>query len=128
MAAKRPAAIDAGLHFGLRHRWYPIFESKDLRTGTPVGIKRLGEELATYIACCRADRLANSDLARALSHRYQHDVHHSDAADQQSNRSNHEHEDENQTADFVPQIQKIIRREKREIIRLAAGKAALAAQ
>ena len=30
---KRPAAIDAGLQLGLRNRWYPIFESKDLGSG-----------------------------------------------------------------------------------------------
>ena len=48
VAAKRPAAVDAGLQFGLRNRWYPIFESRDLTPRTPVGIKRLGEDLALW--------------------------------------------------------------------------------
>jgi len=36
-APKRPA-IDSGLQFGLRNRWYPIYESRDLGTGKPVAL------------------------------------------------------------------------------------------
>jgi len=46
MATRRTAAIDAGLQFGLRNRWYPVYESADLGHGKAIGIKRLGEELA----------------------------------------------------------------------------------
>src|SRR5439155_328581 len=41
-------AVDAGLQFGLRNHWYPIFESRDLPLGKPIGIRRLGEDLALW--------------------------------------------------------------------------------
>jgi phenylpropionate dioxygenase-like ring-hydroxylating dioxygenase large terminal subunit len=48
VVTKRPAAIDAGLQLGLRNRWYPIFESRDLGSGKAIGIRRLGEDLALW--------------------------------------------------------------------------------
>src|ERR1051325_734044 len=45
---RRATAIESGLQFGLRNRWYPIFESRDLAGGRAIGIKRLGEELALW--------------------------------------------------------------------------------
>ena len=44
----RRLAIDSGLQLGLRNRWYPIYESRDLAAGKPVGIRRLGEDLALW--------------------------------------------------------------------------------
>src|SRR5499427_8804986 len=46
--ARRGTAIEAGLQFGLRNRWHPVFESRDLPTGKPVAIVRLGEQLALW--------------------------------------------------------------------------------
>src|SRR5207237_5697997 len=39
-AQRRAPAIEAGLQFGLRNRWYPVFESRDLPGGKAIGIKR----------------------------------------------------------------------------------------
>src|SRR5262245_20589187 len=44
----RRLAIDSGLQFGLRNRWYPVFESRELGPGKPIGIRRLGEDLALW--------------------------------------------------------------------------------
>ena len=46
----------------------------------------LDEELAHDVTAARADRHAQADLARALGHRQQRDVHDADAADQQRHR------------------------------------------
>ncbi len=43
----------------------------------------LGQELLQHVALARAHRHADADLARALGHRHQHDVHHADAAHHQ---------------------------------------------
>src|ERR1700687_1018888 len=43
--------------------------------------QRFGEELQRDIAPCRADRLADADLARALADRDEHDVHDAYTAD-----------------------------------------------
>ena len=45
---------------------------------------RLDQELHQHLAGFGADRQADADLARALGHRDQHDVHDADAADQQA--------------------------------------------
>ncbi len=49
-AARRPQRIgvDQGLQIGLRNRWWPVFESADLRGDKPVGIRRLGEDLVLW--------------------------------------------------------------------------------
>src|ERR1700704_4957763 len=57
MATRRTAAIDAGLQFGLRNRWYPVYESADLDHGNAIGIKRLGEELALWRDASRRPHL-----------------------------------------------------------------------
>ena len=44
---------------------------------------RLDEELDQDVRLAGADRLADADLARPFGHRYQHDVHDADAADQE---------------------------------------------
>ncbi|MBV8086014.1 MAG: aromatic ring-hydroxylating dioxygenase subunit alpha [Chloroflexi bacterium] len=41
------AGAEEGLQAGLRNRWWPVFESKDLR-GVPVAIRRLGEDLVLW--------------------------------------------------------------------------------
>ena len=46
----------------------------------------LDQELREDVAPPRADRLADADLARALGHRHEHDVHDADPADEQRDR------------------------------------------
>ena len=46
----------------------------------------LDQELQQHLALQRADREADADLARALGHRHEHDVHDADAADEQADR------------------------------------------
>ena len=45
---------------------------------------RFEEELTDDVALARADCFSNADFARALGDAHQHDVHHADAADQQT--------------------------------------------
>ena len=80
------------------------------------------------VATLGADSLANADLPSAFRDAHEHDVHHADASDNQAYRSDCEHQNENQAADLVPQIEKIVRSEERKIIRFVIRKAALAAQ
>lgn len=40
--------VDEGLQAGLRNRWWPVFESADLRADKPVAIRRLGEDLVLW--------------------------------------------------------------------------------
>ncbi len=51
------------------------------------------QELADDVALPRADGAAHADLARALEHAGQHDVHDADAADQQRDRRDGHHHD-----------------------------------
>src|SRR5207245_3762579 len=86
------------------------------------------QELRQNVATLGADSLANADLPSAFRDAHEHDVHHADASDNQAYRSDCEHQNENQAADLVPQIEKIVRSEERKIIRFVIRKAALAAQ
>jgi len=40
--------VDEGLQTGLRNRWWPVFESANLRSDKPVAIRRLGEDLVLW--------------------------------------------------------------------------------
>ena len=53
------------------------------RAGGDGDDRRLEDQLHEEIAMRRAERLAQADLAGALGHRDQHDVHHADGADRQ---------------------------------------------
>ena len=46
----------------------------------------LDQKLGQHLAFQRADREPDADLAGALGHRYQHDVHDADAADEEADR------------------------------------------
>src|SRR5438270_7545885 len=52
----------------------------------------LCQELTNDVGLACADRATNSDLARAFQHRREHDVHDSDAADQQRNALDTDHD------------------------------------
>ena len=56
---------------------------------------RLGEDLPQDVAPPRAERLAQPDLARALAHRHQHDVHDDDAADDEREADDADQDGEN---------------------------------
>src|SRR5439155_11715167 len=88
----------------------------------------LDQELQKDVAAFCADGFADADFPRTLRDADEHDVHHADAADEQTDGGNAKHQEKNQKTDFVPEVEKIIRSEKREIIGLVAGKAALAAK
>jgi phenylpropionate dioxygenase-like ring-hydroxylating dioxygenase large terminal subunit len=45
---RKRVGAEEGLLAGLRNRWWPVFESRDLPAGRPVGIRRLGEDLALW--------------------------------------------------------------------------------
>ena len=76
----------------------------------------------------RADGFADADFPGSFGDGDEHDVHHADAAHQQSHRSDREHQHENQIADFVPEIEKVVGSENREVVRLVIGEAAFSAQ
>ena len=56
-------------------------------------VKAFDEELEADVAPPRADRAAHADLARALEHRREHDVHDADAADEQRDAGDGAHDD-----------------------------------
>src|SRR2546422_8360298 len=53
---------------------------------------------------------SNADLAGAFGDADKHDVHYADAADDEADGRHGEHQNENEAADFVPQVEKIIDR------------------
>ena len=61
------------------------------------------QELPDDIAAARTHRLAHADLPRALSHRYQHDIHYANPAHQQADgRDYHHHQTDR--ADHLPEL------------------------
>src|SRR6516162_7986021 len=87
-----------------------------------------GQKLKKDVSAFRSNGLTHADFARALCDRNKHDVHHTDPAHQQPNRGNGKHQNENQIADLVPEIEEIVRGKKSEVVRLVVGEAAFAAQ
>src|SRR5882672_9459826 len=67
-------------------------------------------------------------FARTFGDADEHDVHHADAADDEADGSDGEHQNENQAADLVPQVEKIIGSEERKIVWFVVRKAALATE
>ena len=61
----------------------------------------LGQELPDDVAAPRANRFSHADFARALRDRHQHDVHHADAAHQQSDRADHGGQQRHRTRDLL---------------------------
>src|SRR6185369_10341432 len=86
------------------------------------------QELRENVVALGADGFADADFAGALGDRDQHDVHHSNAAHDQADRSYREHQDENHAADFVPQIEEIVGGKNREIVRFVVAETPLAPQ
>ncbi len=67
----------------LIRRLMPTPSSTPMMPPAPVRTIGFGEELPDDVAAARADGFANADFARALRDRHQHDVHHTNAADEQ---------------------------------------------
>jgi len=89
---------------------------------------RFDQELQQDVPAFRPNCLSHSNFPRSFRHRHQHDIHHSDAADQQSHRRHRKHQRKNQAADLVPQIPKIIRGKQRKIVRLVVAQSPLPPQ
>ena len=86
------------------------------------------QKLDEDVVALGADGFAHADFAGALGDGDQHDVHHADAADDEAYRRYREHEDENQAADFLPELEEIVGSENRKVVRLVVGEAAFAAE
>src|SRR5581483_2569447 len=61
----------------------------------------LDEELQQHLPPCRADRLAQPDLARALRHAHEHDVQDADPGHEQRDRADEPHDDGDPGEDAV---------------------------
>ena len=64
--------------------------------------RRFDQELRHDVAAARAERLAHTDLARALGDRDQHDVHDDDAADDQRDSGERDEDGKEAGADALP--------------------------
>ena len=78
-------------------------------------------------ALARADRLADADLAGPLGDAHQHDVHHADAAHQQADRAEDDHDQRHHRGDAVELLDHLLgggsRKCVRRVERDAAGQA-----
>src|ERR1039458_3467764 len=77
---------------------------------------RFESELEQHIALARSDGLAHPDLAGALGHRHQHDVHHPHTAHDQRHARYRKHEDKNPPGELVPGIAQRVLAEDGEVI------------
>src|SRR5215475_1042767 len=84
------------------------------------------QELKKYVAAFCPNGFAHANFARALCDADEHDVHHTNSADEQADGGDAEHEQENQEADFVPEIEEIVRSENGEIVWFIVRQAAFA--
>src|ERR1019366_5078795 len=85
------------------------------------------QKLADDVAAARPQRFADADLARALGHAHQHDVHYADAPHQQAERGDGDGHQADQAGDAVELLDNLVGRGDGEIILLAGGHAAYAA-
>src|SRR5580698_3002584 len=69
----------------------------------------LGEELAADVACGGAERLADADLAGALGHGDEHDVHDADAAKREREQGDGGEEDRHYVEDAVGELDTVER-------------------
>src|SRR6266566_28612 len=89
---------------------------------------RLDQELSENIAPLCADGLPDADFPGPFRYRNEHNIHHPNAAHDQPDRSNRKHQKEDQAADLVPEIEKIIGCKQSKIVRLVVGEPPLATQ
>src|SRR5262245_30856151 len=86
------------------------------------------QELADDVAFAGADGFTDADLAGALGDADEHDVHHADAADQQTHGRDPDCEQADADSDSVELFDNFVSRGEGEIVRLVVFHAALAAQ
>ena len=79
-------------------------------------------------AARRADRLADADLARALGHRHQHDVHDPDAADDEADARDAREQEAEDLRRLLLRREELAAVEQREVVVAAGREAVLAAQ
>ena len=90
--------------------------------------RRLDEELREDVARARADREAHADLARPLGHRHEHDVHDADAADDERHRGDAGEQRGEHPGDRLEQRLDLARIAHGEVVVVARGDVAAAAQ
>src|SRR6185436_19406742 len=89
---------------------------------------RFEEKLPHDIAATRANRFANANLFRSLSHTNEHDIHHADTADQQAQTRDRNRNQSNHRRDAVKLFDKLVSRLNIEVIRIAKLHMTTAAQ
>ena len=89
---------------------------------------RFEQKLPGDVAAARADRFAHADLASALGNADQHDVHHADTADQQTDRTENDGGNRDHRDDVVEFLDLHFRGRDQEIIFAVVGDVAAAAQ
>src|SRR6266481_4346668 len=89
---------------------------------------RFQQELQADIRAARADCFAHANFLGALGHRDEHDIHHTDAAYEQPDRTDDGGENHQRASELVPEIAEEVRRAQLEIIFLPSRDAAEAAQ
>ena len=89
---------------------------------------RLDQELQQDVPRLRADRHADADLARALGHRHEQDVHDADAADQQRDRRDRGEQLRHHAARHERRLEHLAHAAHREVVLLALGDAVARAQ
>jgi hypothetical protein len=75
------------------------------------------QKLPDDVPAARADGLPHADLARALGHAHQHDVHHPDAAHQQAKAGDRDRHQADQAGDLIELLDDLIGRGDGEIVR-----------
>src|SRR5450755_3782795 len=70
--------------------------------------RRLGQELENDVAAEGADGLADSDLLRPLGHGDEHDVHHSDSADQERDHGDEDHRERDAPRDALEALDQLV--------------------
>ena len=89
---------------------------------------RLDEELLEDVARPGAEGLADADLAGPLLDRDEHDVHDPDAADQQADRGDDDHDQVGRAGDLVVEVEHRVLGQDGEVVGLAEGDLAALAE
>src|SRR5947208_3764434 len=79
---------------------------------------RLRQDLPDDVAAARAEGLSQPDLARALAHHHQHDVHDHDAADDERQRHDADEHGEDALGGGLIDAKQRVRREHAEVVAL----------
>ena len=83
----------------------------------------LERELKENIFLRGADGFAYSNLARALGHAHQHDIHHPDPADQRPDARDREQKDKQSAGERIPKVEQRVGGKDDEVVRLVGVQA-----